>query len=269
MESRAVDMHAHVFVAGLPGAAHPRYLPDYAATPQSYLDLLDAHRIAGAVLVQPSFLGAHNGFLLDCVTRCPDRFRGVVVLDEQRLDDLAVLNAEAVVGVRLNLIDRRVPDLEAAQWRRLADTLAGRGQHLEVQARAEQWPALAQSLRRWRGTVVVDHLGLPGRSVDADRVVLDLASREHVWVKTSAPYRSPDGAAAEMLARVLDAAGPSRLLWGSDWPWTSHEDGRDFQHCLDWLSDLIDPHVAQSVITDNPARLLNWSPEPVPGRRAD
>lgn len=262
MNGRAVgiDAHAHVFVRGLPTVPRARYLPDYDALPGRYLELLDDHQIDGAVLVQPSFLGARNAYLLDCLARWPDRFRGVVVLDERRLGDIALLAAAGVVGIRLNLIGRRVPDLRSGEWRRVGAELARRGQHLEVQARAEQWLTLAPALRGWPGAVVIDHLGLPGRSRDADRAVLDLARHDHVWVKVSAPYRSPPGTAAEMLARVVDAVGPARLLWGSDWPWTRHEAGRRYRACLDWLADQLGADMAWIVVAENAVRLLGWTP---------
>lgn len=56
----ALDAHAHVFVRGPPHAVRPRYLPDHDASPERYLNVLDRHGIGGAVLVQPSFLGADN-----------------------------------------------------------------------------------------------------------------------------------------------------------------------------------------------------------------
>jgi len=258
----AIDGHAHVFRRGLPTTADPRYVPDYDATTGEYLTLLDEHGIAGALLVQPSFLGADNEFLLACLRRHPDRFRAVVVLDGPH--DLASLSADGVAGIRLNLIGRALPELTAPAWRHLGTELARRGQHLEVQARDEQWTALAPALRHWPSPVVIDHLGLPGTSAEADHTVLDLAQLDHVWIKASAPYRSPHGAATTMLGRILTEAGPHRLLWGSDWPWTRHEHHRTYSACLTWLEDHVDHQTLPAVVARNAARLLRWSPAPVP-----
>ncbi|MFD7595575.1 amidohydrolase family protein [Kitasatospora sp. NPDC059812] len=263
----SVDTHAHVFHRGLPRADRPRYVPDYDALPATYLALLDRHGIGGAVLVQPSFLGSRNDFLLDCLARHPARFRAVIVLDHDRPcrpGALAPLALDGVVGIRLNLIGRRVPDLAGPHWRQVAALLAERGQHLEVHAAGEQWAAIAPALRSWPSPVVIDHLGLPGASEGADRAVLDLATRDHVWIKASAPYRCAPGAPGRMLRRLLEEAGHQRLLWGSDWPWTRHERGRTFADCLAWPAEHVDPSVLRAALTVNPARLLNWSP----GRRA-
>ena len=255
----AVDAHAHVFVRHLPTAEQPRYVPGYDATPEAYLRMLDAHGITGAVLVQPSFLGCHNEFLLDCLSRHPGRFRGILVLGTRQPADWHLLAAGGVVGIRLNLIGREVPDLRTPGWRRLAAELAARGQHLEVQAYGTQWTELAPALHHWPSRVVLDHLGLPSNP-SANREVLDLARREHVWVKISAPYRSPGDAADHMLEQLLRHSGTTRLLWGSDWPWTRHEDHRGYHHCLQWLRTRVSTQVFQAILRHNPSRLLNWSP---------
>ena len=60
----AVDTHAHVFVQGLALAATRRHSPEHDATTADYLALLDAHGCSHGVLVQPSFLGSDNSFLV-------------------------------------------------------------------------------------------------------------------------------------------------------------------------------------------------------------
>src|SRR3954447_5853788 len=59
-EAGATDCHAHVFKRGLKLADVRRYAPDYDATPQDYLRVLDENGMARGVLVQPSFLGTDN-----------------------------------------------------------------------------------------------------------------------------------------------------------------------------------------------------------------
>ena len=59
-----IDTHAHVFERGLPLARHRRYVPDYDAPLDAYLNQLDRHGVSHGVLVQPSFLGTDCGYLL-------------------------------------------------------------------------------------------------------------------------------------------------------------------------------------------------------------
>jgi predicted TIM-barrel fold metal-dependent hydrolase len=59
------------------------------------------------------------------------------------------------------------------------------------------------------------------------------------WIKLAAPYRT-HGADMKSLARkFLSEAGPQRLLWGSDWPWTGHEGGFSYRDTIDWFKDWI------------------------------
>ena len=65
------------------------------------------------MLVQPSFLGTDNSYLVAALKEQPQRLRGVVVVDpmiaQSELDDLSTAG---VVGVRLNLIGVDLPDLK-------------------------------------------------------------------------------------------------------------------------------------------------------------
>ena len=60
------------------------------------------------MLIQPSFLGTDNRFMLDALRRYPQRLRGVAVVDASISDtQLDELEEAGVVGIRLNLIGRR------------------------------------------------------------------------------------------------------------------------------------------------------------------
>jgi predicted TIM-barrel fold metal-dependent hydrolase len=260
----AVDTHAHVFHRALPLAPGRRYTPSRDATWQTYLRVLDEHGIARALLVQPSFLGSDNSYLLAAARARPDRFRATVVVDTHDLrsviGSLASMHASGARGIRLNLVGAPPPALELPAWRALGAAMAELGWHLEVQAGGEQWPVLAPQLHRWPGAVVIDHVGLPqGPSDPKWKPVLELAARPHVWVKISGYYRSPDGAAAAAAAELRDAVGLQRLLWGSDWPWTRFEDGRRYGDLLAELHTLLpEREDAEQVLVRNPARLLDW-----------
>ena len=69
--------------------------------------------------------------------------------------------------------------------------------------------------------LVLDHLGKPAGefSLEWVRLIREMAKRENVWCKVS-------GLVTEVgrvdfrpyIETVLDAFGPSRVMWGSDWP---------------------------------------------------
>lgn len=221
-----LDAHLHVFHDQLPLRAERRYAPDYPATTSDLLTRLDAEGMRGAVLVQPSFLADHD-YVLAAVAEHPDRFRAVtspVDLDELRREWGRWVEA-GVVGIRLNLVGRELPDLAGPEWRSVGTDMAEGGIHLEIHASGEQWSGLVPMLETWPSDVVIDHLG---RTADVDDLI-PLGEREHVWFKASAPYRWPDVEAAERLVHTLiDRTGGQRLLWGSDWPFTQHESQVDY-----------------------------------------
>lgn len=264
MPPAAFDTHAHVFTRDLRLAHERRYTPDYDATVDAYLSLLDAHGLAAGVLVQPSFLGTDNSYLLDALGNAPDRLRGVAVIDPRTPgEELDRLAEAGVCGIRLNLISRPAPPLGEPLWRRLAHELAARGLHLEVQAQQRQWEELEPWLLRWPGAVVVDHLGLPASaslSYPGSAALSRLLAAPHVWVKAAAPYRSAPRAATAMLRSLLCAGGGERMLWGSDWPWTRHEKDRDYGATLTWLTAELSTTEAQRILCANPARLFAWAP---------
>jgi len=257
----STDTHAHVFEQRLPMAADRRYAPGYDAPVEDYLTMLDAQGVERGVLVQPSFLGTDNSYLLDALRRHGDRLRGVVVLDPQRLPTggLAKLHAAGVRGARLNLVGRQTPHLDEAQWQHFGQALGKLGWHLEIQAEGEQWTALHPWVRSWPSAIVIDHLGRPRPDArEASRLVLELAGHEHVWVKVSAPYRSPAGAADSIAARLVAGNLVHRLVVGSDWPWTGHENCHDYGSLWRWAQALLGRTNFDRATTSNAARLLGW-----------
>jgi len=226
-----------------------------------YLDLLDATGIAAALLVQPSFLGTDNRFLLDAVATAADRLRAVAVVDPgATAGDLAALKARGTVGIRLNLIGQATPDLRAGPWRGLVERMAATGLFVEVHAEGGQWPILLPGLLDHDLPVVIDHFGRP-QSDDPRRcaglaAVLEAAGHPRVWIKLSAPYRFP-GRAGDVVARLLDRAGMDRLLWGSDWPFTQHPEIGSYREARHWLDHWVpSTRSRQRILCENPRRLI-------------
>jgi predicted TIM-barrel fold metal-dependent hydrolase len=94
------------------GADSRRYAPGYDAPLDLYLKQLDENGISNGVLVQPSFLGTDNSYPVQCVLAARGRLRGIAVVDPgASSDDLNRLNGSGVVGLRLNLVDKPLPDL--------------------------------------------------------------------------------------------------------------------------------------------------------------
>jgi predicted TIM-barrel fold metal-dependent hydrolase len=265
----AVDSHAHVFVHGLPLAPHRRHAPDYDATLADYLSLLDRHGVSHGVLVQPSFLGTDNSFLLDALRRERTRLRGVVMLDPSTsAPQLRALDARGVCGIRLNLLGLPIPDLRGDLWSGFLARLHALDWHVEVHREAVDLRQCVEPLLLAGCKVVVDHFGRPASNVEGSdggfQWLLAQAATGRVWVKLAAAYRNwneEDGMQSTTAATALLAHfGPERLLWGSDWPHTQHRERAGFasaQRALDrWIPD---PEARRRILRDTPAALFRFS----------
>ncbi len=265
-----VDAHAHVFVRGLPMKSDRRHSPDYDATLREYLDWLDRCGLRYGVLVQPSFLGTDNHYMQQALRACPQRLRGVAVVDPA-IDDAALdaLAADGVVGIRLNLVGLPLPDLASPAWRALLPRIAGRGWHVELHRAAGDLPTLLPPLQAAGCDIVIDHFGRPDPALNGadpgwQYLLTQIRDYGRIWTKLSAPYRNwtpgPDDAGphARALARqLLAAGGPQRLMWASDWPHTQHQHLADFPRSLRWLEDWIpDPATRAQILHDTPVALF-------------
>lgn len=263
-----IDSHAHVFKRGLPLADARRYAPDYDATPEDYIKVLDANGISNAVLIQPSFFGTDNSYMLEALKNHPDRFKGVAVVDPgMAFDDLKALDAAGIVGVRLNLIGQPDPDFTTAAWRTHLKRMADLGWQVEVQAEARRWPDLLGPLLDGGVKVVADHFGKPDPKLGVDdpgfRRLLKAGTTGRVYLKLSGPYRN--GAEGDAIAKAAipllrESLGLDHLMWGSDWPNTQFESKVQYgamRANLDaWLPD---PAERRTVLVETPEKLFRFT----------
>ncbi len=226
----ACDSHTHVFLdpRAYPWSPARRYTPPPAPI-EALAAWHDALGIARVVVVQPSVYAADNAATLQALRVLgPERARGVAVLDAAATDaELQAMHALGVRGVRVNLeIDRASDAAEAtAQLRETAARVAPLGWHVQVYANLPLLAACQSVLRALPVSVVLDHYAGAHASGGPDQpglhAVLALVAEGRAYVKLSAPYRLSAAAGhADMapIARAFIAAGPDRMLWGSDWP---------------------------------------------------
>lgn len=259
-----VDCHAHVFERSLPLAERRRYSVDYDATPAAYVAMLAANGMERGILVQPSFLGFDNRYLLRAIALRPDALRGISALDKATSFDAMRDMAQAgIVGIRLNLIGRADPELQSSEWRRHLDRVAMLGWQVEVQCEAARLPRLLPALVGSGVRIVIDHFGRPDAKLGvADpgfSYLLDSAGTGRVWVKLSGAYRVGAVVADKAAPLLLAAFGPRRLVWGSDWPHTQFErEATPFaaRASLDrWVPDL---NVCKTILSHTPAALFGF-----------
>lgn len=262
----AIDAHAHVFHRGLAFAPGRRYAPDYDAPLADYLVQLDRHGMTHGVLVQPSFLGTDNSYLVECLQAAGGRLRGIAVVDPGiSADDLRALDRAGVVGIRLNLVGQPLPDLAAPEWRTLLERVGALGWQVELQRRAADLAWLATSILVRDIAVVIDHFGLPDPKLGVFdpgfQSLLRLANSPNVRIKISAPYRN--GKAGEGLAKMAfpllcEAFSLDRLLWGSDWPHTQFEASQDYATSRRFLDDLVPDTETRARLLSAPKELFRF-----------
>lgn len=261
-----IDTHSHVFHRGLQLADSRRYAPSYDAPLDLYLRQLDENGISHGVLVQPSFLGTDNSYLVQCVLAARGRLRGIAVVDPNVTpDDLNRLNDSGVVGLRLNLVGTPLPDLASPVWSGLLERAAKLQWRIEVQRAAIDLAALVPALLPFDVDVVLDHYALPDArpgAADPGFVALTkLGESRRLWVKVSAPYRiGEDGnrIARDAYLLLRDSLGRDRLLWGSDWPHTQFEATQSYAKNLAAFAEIVGNPEDRAAILQNPRGLFGF-----------
>ena len=267
---REVDSHAHIFETGLELAPIRRYAPTYDATVADYLAVLDAHGVRFGVLVQPSFLGTHNEYMIAGLRKHPDRLRGIAVVEpETSLDVLHAMDADGVVGIRLNLAGLPLPNLSSRTWQRFLAHVRRLDWQVEIHRQGRDLPLLVEPLLDAGVNVVIDNVGCPERDADvaesADYYLAARAQTRRVWVKLAGAYRNwPDwddqGPATRTISLLLWEFGPERLIWGSDWPHTQNESKITFADTRKKLETWVtDPRDRKTILQDTPMRLFRFN----------
>jgi predicted TIM-barrel fold metal-dependent hydrolase len=263
---KTIDTHAHVFHRGLKLAPGRRYAPDYDAPLSLYLEQLDHNGMSNGVLVQPSFLGTDNSYLVECLKQTSGRLRGIAVVDlAVTADEMRALDRAGVVGIRLNLVGQPLPDLAAGEWKSLLAEVKAMGWQVEIQRNASDLAVLVPQLLDHGVTVVLDHYTLPdpklGVADPGFQSVLKLGATRKVWVKISAPYRN--GTAGESFAKeayplLRNAYGLDRLLWGSDWPHTQFEATQTYAKNRQFLDVLVTEPSERAQVLASPYQLFRF-----------
>jgi predicted TIM-barrel fold metal-dependent hydrolase len=267
--AKTIDTHAHIFQRGLPLAPGARYTSDYDAPVESYLRQLDANGMSHGVLVQISFLGTDNSYLVSGIKAAGGRLKGIAVVEPTIGEaDLKALDAAGIVGMRLNLVGRPIPDFTAEPWPALLKMVAGLGWQVEIHREAKDMEAIAGPLLKSGVNVVVDHFGRPDAVLGVDdpgfRYLLAQGASRRLWVKVSAAYRNgKDGAgektALAAYAMLRDALGLDQLLFGSDWPHTAFEATANYVNQKAFFETMVPSADERRVIMgDNAAKLFRF-----------
>lgn len=221
------DMHTHIWHA--PG--HPDRVPEgLDGSVDALLADLDAAGVTRAAVITPRSMGWDDGVTLAAAAAHPDRLVAVVRCDLDAPDVLATLRASVEAGAR----GIRIAVDDGPLDRLLADDLAPLRAYLQdtrlplaLHGHPQDLPAVVRILESLPGhPVLLDHFGRPvvaeGIAEPGFQRVLALAEHPGLHLKTpDVPFFTVGGKLDDIvpfISAAVDAFGPSRIAWGSDWP---------------------------------------------------
>ena len=253
-----IDAHVHVWTSDLERyPIHPPYRVDdmqpASFTPEQFLAHAHPSGIRRAVLIQMSFYGVDNRYMLESMRRFPGVFSGVAVVDEHAPElsgMVRTLRTAGVRGFRIHPGPKGVAVwMDSAGMARLWASGADQGLALCPLINAAALPALDRMCQRYpRTRVVIDHfarIGTDGRmrqeEVDA---LCRLARHRHTYVKLSAFYalgkkKPPYTDLAPMIRHLRDTFGAQRLMWASDCPYQV-EPGHSYAESIALIRDRLE-----------------------------
>jgi predicted TIM-barrel fold metal-dependent hydrolase len=270
----ACDSHAHVFgpYERFPLAHASSYAPPLAPA-ALHRQMLATIGAARGVLVQPAPYGLDASALLAAIAESGGRLRGIAVADEHTSE--AGLQALYDGGVRgLRFVEVRAPDgspyagsVGVGQLLKMAPAMRRIGLHAQLWAPIDSYAALLPQVRAAGVDVVLDHMACikPDRGVDdpAFQGVLQAVRAGGVWVKLTlcrVSAQAPGYPDARPFHDALVAVAPTRMLWGSDWPYVRMgEKSPDVGVLLDKFAGWVpDAATRQMILVDNPAVLYGF-----------
>ena len=300
----AWDSHVHV-VDEVSGAAQAVVLrtecisqeafpfaPDHAFRPKKapLEDLLrfeDQLGIDHVCLVAVSVYGTDNELLLQSLRHLKGRGRAVVSIDPKTISDtdLDEMHALGVRGIRINLKSTSQNKSEAelvATLSLYAHRIHRLKWAIQLHVGLADIEKIANEIPRLGLPVVIDHLATPDKTL-APRLqpgytqLMDLLSRQQIWVKLSGIYRFAELPELDSYVRDILQTAPTQVVWASDWPHTGGvganpqgdrqalQEYRKFDvpafiaQCKKWCEE--DEVLIQKIFADNPRRLWQYEGE--------
>ncbi len=235
-----IDAHVHLWTDDLEHYPLAAGYDRQSMRPATFLpgQLFDHCRPEGVlriVLIQMSYYGFDNSYMLDVIAAYPGVFVGVAAIDATQADVSARMKSlqnRGVTGFRLHPRESSAAFyetwLESDAIRTMFRVGSETGQAMCFLVNPNALPQIDRICERFPDTtVVIDHMariGIDGTIRQADLDALFRCARhERTFVKISAFYalgkkRPPYTDLGDMVRKLRDAYGASRLMWASDCP---------------------------------------------------
>ncbi len=253
-----IDAHSHVWTPDvekypLTAPYSKSQMQPASFTPAELLAQARSCGVSRVVLIQMSYYGFDNSYMLDAMREMPGTFSGVAVVDHHAADvrdTMRRLKQQGVRGFRIHPADKPVgpwlaEDAMARFWK------LGAEENLAMCALVN--PNALKPLDRMcqrfpRTPVVIDHfarIGVDGviRTADVD-ALCQLARHPRTHVKVSAFYalgkkQAPYLDLAPMIRRLVEAFGANRLMWATDCPYQV-QNGHTYRDSIELVRSRLD-----------------------------
>ena len=215
---------------------------------------MNSNRVDKATLAQ-HFGQTDNSYIIECSRRFPGRFSPVVQVNEEHIEAPKILRQwmkEGAEGLRLHATTRSPGKDPLAIWRACAElglpvTCAGNYEEFASTAFSKIVKALPEM------PIIIEHLGLG--KLGRDRFpteatypkLLSLANYPNTYIKvggltefcgTPFPFRPPHpfDPVPPFIKMAYDAFGPSRMMWGSNFPGCTEGYGNTLRYVEEYLA---------------------------------
>lgn len=258
-----IDAHVHVWTPDTtryplaPGFKKSDMQPP-SFTPEELFRHCKPAGVGRINLIQMSFYGFDNSYMLDMIAKYPTVFVGTAVIDPFGKDPAQEMTALAQKGVRAFRILPKLSKQPVEKWLRpegyqkMFAAAARNKQAMACLIDPDALPELDRMCTAYPDTpVIIDHLcriGADGKIRDEDVAHLCcMARHKNVMVKVGAFYalgkkKAPYRDLVPMIRKVVTAFGPRRCMWESDCPFQvqgehTYQASIDLvRHGLDFLS---------------------------------
>jgi predicted TIM-barrel fold metal-dependent hydrolase len=234
-----IDAHVHVWT---PDTARYSLAPGFGKedmkpasfTPEELFRHCKPVGVGRINLIQMSFYGFDNSYMLDMIAKHPGVFVGTAVIDPLGKDPAGLMDELAKKGVRAFRIHPKLSEQPIEKWlepegyRKMFAAGARNNQAISCLIGPDGLPELDRMCTAFPDTpVIIDHLARIGadgviREEDVDRLCA-MAKHKKVLLKVGAFYalgkkRPPYDDLAPLIKRVVAAFGARRCMWESDCP---------------------------------------------------
>ena len=233
-----IDAHSHVWTPDIKKyPLAPGYKVSDMQPPSFTAEELQAEMmqvgVNRVVLIQMSFYGFDNSYMLDCMAKYPGMFSGVAVINQNGdnpTPEMLALKKKGVRGFRIAPKTKKVDEwLDGDCMEQMWNTGAKEGMAMCCLMNPDGLPALDKMCQKHRDTtVVIDHLariGVTGK-IEPEEVdmLCKMSKHPNVYVKVSAFYalgkkQMPYHDLAPLIKKVYQAFGAKRLMWATDCPY--------------------------------------------------